>query len=468
MHALRIAITASVLGAGLAGQPLLLQRALAQGQAAAAASDGPTVFLVASANHWRAQGSPTYALQELNRVLSYAPNSVDVLALAADIALEINDGAAAARYRDRLSQVAPNDPRLATLSAEPQRTPAEAETLADARRLAQSGKSADAVVQYKKLFGASPVPRSLAVEYYATLAATPEGFDEASDKLGVLADQSLNDTRLQLAYARVLVRDEGTRSNGIRRLSELANDPNIGVDARQAWRETLLWQGASEKARTQLQTYLASNASDPEIDAKRRDYDALLPDEGTKALLRGYNLMATDLDAAKREFNAALAFNPNNPDAMVMLAAIDRKQQLPDAAQDLIDRAVAIAPDRRAELIHSAGGEGYPTARSRGGADENAAAFASSQLAAAAVKDKRYDEAEALYAKAADLYAKSNNRAGVQLVTFGRAAMVKARTQQAAAEKPARPDSRRSVAAVPAPQPADPGLAARRFASNAP
>ncbi len=466
MRAFRIAMTASALGAGLAGQPLLQHAAQAQSQPSAAV-DGPTALLVNRATHWRAQGSARYALRELDRVLDYAPNNTDVLVMATDIAMELGDGEAAARYRHRLSQVAPSDVRFAALAAEHQRTPAEVEMLSKARRLAQAGQPGDAVLQYKELFGTGAVPRSLAVEFYSTLAATPDGFDQATDGLGTLAEQFPTDARLQLAYARVLVRDEGSRSNGIKRLSELAKDPGIGIDARQAWRETLLWQGASEKARTQLQTYLASNATDAEIEAKRKEYDATLPDEGTKALLRGYNIMATDIEAAKREFNATLTFNPRNPDAMVMLAAIDRMQQQPEAAQELIDRAVAIAPDRRDELIHSAGGEGYPI-MPPSDENQNARAFASTQLAGFAVKQSRFDDAEAFYAKAADLYAKTKNRAGVHVVGLGRAALARDRLRQAAAAPPARPDGRQGVAALAAPQPPGPGVATRRFASSTP
>ena len=465
MRFFRVAITASALGAGLAGQPLLCQPAQAQGQPVAAipaAADGPTALLINSAAHWRAQGSPRFALRELNRVLDYAPNNVDVLVMAMEVAMEIGDGDAAVRYRQRLSQVAPNDVRLASLAIEPQRTPAEDETLSKARRLAQAGDPGGAVQQYRQLLGTGPMPRSLAIEFYSTLAALPEGFDQASEGLGALADQFPDDKRLQLAYARILVRDEGSRGNGIRRLSALANDPGVGIDARQSWRETLLWQGASEKARTQLQTYLASNATDVEIEAKRRDYDAILPDEGTKALIRGYNIMATDIEAAKREFNATLTFNPKNPDAMVMLAAIDRMQQQPEAAQELIDRAVAIAPDRRDELIHSAGGDGYPVMPPSG--DQDAVAFASIKLAAFAVKQSRYGDAETLYAKAADLYTKTRNRAGIHAVVLGRAALVKNRPRQAEAEKQGHP----GVAAAATPQPTQPGIAARRFASSTP
>ena len=468
MRVFRIALTTSVLGTGLACLPVFQQPARAQGPATpiSATASGPTAYLLNSANHWRTQGKPQYALKELNRILGYAPTNVEVLALAADIALDMNDSEAAARYFGQLSRVAPEDPRIAALAAVQRLTPEQSETLEVARRLSQSGKPVEAVETYKKLFETGAIPRHLAVEYYSTVSATPNGLDEASEGLGAIAEQFPTDTHLQLAYARLLVRDEGSRASGIRRLADLAADPGVGSGAQQAWRETLLWQGPSEKARSQLQAYLARYATDAELEAKRKEFDAILPDDGTKALLRGYNLMSTDLSGAKKEFVSALAFNPRNPDAMVMLAAIDRVQKQPEAAQELIDRAVAIAPDRRAELINSAGGENFPVPTAQYFGFEDAAAYATSQLAARAVKEKRFEDADALYAKAADAYARVQNRSGVQLVSVGRAALVKDRERQAALGRQARSDGHHGLATLAAQT--DYGVPSRRYASNAP
>jgi tetratricopeptide (TPR) repeat protein len=348
---------------------------------------GAVGSLLDNANFWRSHGQPEFALSELNRVLLYAPNQPDVLAAAAEVALELDNYDAAVAYRTALARVAPDDPRVAALAAEHQRTPDEIAALADARALARAGKTAEAVARFKAVFKDGVVPRSLVLEYYGLLGSTADGIDEANEKLSALATQFPKDARVQLAYAQFLVKQEDTRPDGIKRLSELANVPEVEMAARQAWRDVMLWQGPSERARTQLDFYLKNNPTDAAIEAKRREFDAVLPDEGSRVMLRGYN--ATDPTVAKREFLAALAINPKNPEAMVSLAGIYRSEQRLAEAQALINSALAIAPERRDDLLKTAGGD-YP----------GPVPFGIRELVQVSIltNAKRYDEAEQLLA----------------------------------------------------------------------
>lgn len=318
---------------------------------------GAVGSLLDNANYWRSHDKPEYALTELNRVLQYAPNNPDVLVAAIEVAQDLNKYDAAKVYQATLARVAPNDPRVASLAAEHQRTPDEIRTLNEARGLMREGKGSEAAARFGGLLKNGVIPRSMAIEYYAALGSTPAGVDEANEKLGALAAQFPDDARLQLAFAQLLTLQEDTRSNSLLRLSELATNPAVEKAARQSWRQTLLWQGASERARTQLATYLQTNPTDTAIEAKRREFDAVLPDESAKTMLRGYNAIATDPAKAEQDFIAALALNPQNPDAMIMLAAMFRQQGRQAEAQVLINRALVVAPDRRAELLKSAGGE---------------------------------------------------------------------------------------------------------------
>ncbi len=318
-----------------------------------------TPSLLANANYWRSHGEPKVALNDLQRILAFQPDNPDVLAAAAEVAMEVDDNADAAKYKAALLRVAPNDPRNAALAAEHARTPAEAALLADARKLAKSGNLTDAVAKYKELFKGT-VPPSLALEYYDVLgSSSSEGFDEAHDKLGAMAEAAPGDDPLQLAYAKLLTRSEDTRNEGIRMLTVLAKKPDVSKTAREAWREVLLWQGPSEKARSQIDAYLVDNPTDPAIEAKRKAFDDVLPDESTRDTMRGYYDAANDPAKAEAEFRAALKANPNNPEALVMVAGILRSKGRPAEAQLLIDKAISIAPDRKDELLKSAGGD-YP------------------------------------------------------------------------------------------------------------
>ena len=163
-----------------------------------------TPILLANVNYWRTHGEPGAALKELQRLLSFTPRNPDLIAAAAEVAFDLNDYAAANQYRAMLATVAPDDPRNQSLAAERERTPQESAMIADARQAARDGKAADALALYNNVFHGT-VPPSLAVEYYEVLAASsPEGADEAQQKLGALADQQPNNLLLQLGYARIL------------------------------------------------------------------------------------------------------------------------------------------------------------------------------------------------------------------------------------------------------------------------
>ncbi len=313
--------------------------------------------LIASANFWQSQKDFAYARRALDRALMVAPSDADVLANAAELALDTGDTQAADNYRERLNRVAPDGVRTKALAAERALTPDEAATLQEARRLGQAGNASAALEKYAPLLHDGIPPANLVVEYYTQLGATQDGFEQAVDKLGTFAGQSPANVQLQLAFARLEVLQEETRPDGLRRLVPLASTKEVSDVARQSWRDALLWQGASEKARSQLDAYLERFPGDAALEAKKKEYDAILPDASTKAMIRGYNIMANDLHGAERAFQDALAANPSNPDAMSMLAAILRISKRPAEAQVLLNRAIALAPDRKAELYTNAGGD---------------------------------------------------------------------------------------------------------------
>jgi tetratricopeptide (TPR) repeat protein len=333
---------------------------------APSAGDGAIATLKEAAQFW-AEKLPSAAMSAWERILAIAPGDTDALAESARLEFRLNHRGEAKAYRDKLRQVAPNDPRLAELEIEANRTDADVAALADARRLAQAGHNDQAVKLYQQVIRGGPVPLDLAIEYYTALAATsPEGLQQANDAFGQLAAASPNDLHLQLAYAQYLSFHESTRADGIDRLHQLSHDPSVGPAARSAWRQALLWQGPDFQARDQLETYLKENPTDPELEAKREEYKASLPDDGTMARLRGYEAIAAkDLKLAEKEFKSALAFNADDPDSLIMLAAVYRLEKRVAESKPLIDRAIALAPDRRDEFLKDVGGDVKYTYTSR-------------------------------------------------------------------------------------------------------
>ena len=122
------------------------------------------------------------------------------------------DQQAAAAALERLRKVAPDDPRFAELDQAMRVGAMNPDQLAEARRLAQSGRRAEAIERYNKLFRGNPPPDALGVEYYQTLAGTEGGYDRAKAGLAQLVRQNSQDLRGQLAYAQLLTYRDGTGS----------------------------------------------------------------------------------------------------------------------------------------------------------------------------------------------------------------------------------------------------------------
>lgn len=347
------------IGLTLSLQLPLIGTATAQAVAAqpALTPSQATELLLANAQYWRSRGQPAVAQKELERILSYSPRNADVIAAAAEVAFDRSDYDAADRYRAMLTAVAPNDPRNRTLAAEHQRTPQEDSALATARQLVREGKPAEAVAGYNEVFHGA-VPPSLAIEYYGVLGSSSQaGFDEAEQKLGAIATQRPDDKAVQLSYARLLSLHEDTRNEGIRMLAAMSGAPGVGRAARETWHEVLTWLGPSEKARSQVQAYLKLYPDDAALVSRLRSFDETLPSASVMAVNHAYYDMEKDPAKAEQGFREALRTDPNNTDALVMLAARLRATKHLAEAEIYLNRALAIAPQKRAEFLVTVGGE---------------------------------------------------------------------------------------------------------------
>src|SRR4029077_70170 len=114
--------------------------------------------------------------------------------------------------------------------------------LSEARKLAQSGQFSQAAQKYQQTFKGAPPP-TFGVEYYMTLAGTPQGWDQAHKGLQALVQSSPNDSKAKLALAEIETYRAETRARGVHALMQLADDPVVGTQATQAWKRSLMWLG---------------------------------------------------------------------------------------------------------------------------------------------------------------------------------------------------------------------------------
>ena len=316
-----------------------------------------TTNLMDQAAYWQQQGQPERALQSLERLIAAEPRNADALATAVEMASVSNQTEAAQRYLAQLRRVAPDDARLQRSNELVRLLSEDSATLTSARGLAAAGRNSEAISRYRQLFRDGQIPSVLATEYFQVLAGSSEaGYREATQQLRQRAAAAPNDPRLALNYAQILTYREESRSEGADRLQELARRPGQREAARMAWRQALLWLGDDPETAARIEAYLATNPTDPQIDAKLRTIQAGGVTPGGAARLTAWSAVERRNNAeAERQFNAALAIDANDAEAIVGLAVLRKIQNRYADSRSLLARAIAASPERADEFTRALG-----------------------------------------------------------------------------------------------------------------
>ncbi len=327
---------------------LLLSAALPA--AAVIAAESAEEVLLDKANYWRLKDRPDLATEALNKLLEINPNNPDALFQSGLLAVQQNKPADAQRYLAKLQQVAPDNAHIAELDAAIRAGKIGSTDLGEARRLTQSGQTVEAVKKYREIFKGPP-PSTYGVEFYMTLAGTPEGWDEARQGMEKLAQASPNDAQIKLALAQLYTYREPTRVQGIDMLAQLSKNPAVSANATQSWRQALTWLGGSPVAKTQMQKYLAQYPQDTEIQGLLADLAHVPAGGGTEGQSRAYtDLKRGNVAGAERQFAADLRARPNDAEALAGLGLVRMRRQRFGEARDLLGRAMRAAPERQKEL----------------------------------------------------------------------------------------------------------------------
>lgn len=306
-------------------------------------------ILLEKANYWRLKDRPDLAAEALQQLLQVNPNNPDALYQFGLLSVQQNKMADAQRYLTKLQQVAANDPHIADLEAAIRTGKIGPTDLSAARQLAKSGQLDEAVKKYQEVFRGAPPP-GYGVEYYMTLAGTPGGWDEARQGLERLVQQSPDDPQLRLSLAEVYTYREPTRMQGVAMLIELSKNPIVGIQAGQAWKQTLTWLGGSPGAKKAFEQYLSQYPTDPDIQKLLADLKNQPAGAGGE-MSQGYvELKKGQLAAAEREFLTELKANPHDAQALSGLGLVRLRQQRFGEARDLLARALKEAPDQRNEI----------------------------------------------------------------------------------------------------------------------
>ena len=309
--------------------------------------------LVSQGNYWQDQGRDDLAADAWRKLLATDANQPDALLGLGLIDLNQGRRAEAQKRLQTLQARHPSSPqatrlRLALGGAGGGGGSGNA-ALQGARRAAAAGRYVEAARGYDEAFGTGGPPPDLALEYYQVLAGTPEGWTRARDGLRQLVARE-DSPSARLALAQVLTYREPSRREGIAQLSALSQRQDTAGPARAAWRQALLWLGATTADAPLYQAYLAAQPNDREIAAKqaqlreRASAAAAAPAADPNLRLLGEGFRALDnnqLAQAEARFAQVLRARPRDAEALGGLGSVRLRQQRFDEANELLRQAVA-------------------------------------------------------------------------------------------------------------------------------
>jgi len=300
-----------------------------------AAENNPAVkALFDQANYWHQKAHDELARDALNKVLMVDGNNAQALFLMALWSQQGGDGAAAAKWRARLSQVSPQDPRLSELDAARQMQTIPAAQLSLARQQARSGNTAAALQTWRNTFSGNTPPASVAAEYYLTMAGDRTLLPQAVDNLRQFVAQHPQDTGAKLALGKALTWQESTRREGLQMLEGLAGG---NADADRSLRQALLWLGPQSGDAPLYQHYQQRHPQDTAVmDHFRKNVGGAAKGEGFNALNSG------DVSGAQTAFDRVLQTNPEDADALAGLGYVAQRSGDYARAADYLERAAKL------------------------------------------------------------------------------------------------------------------------------
>lgn len=304
--------------------------------------------LLEQGQYWQARKDTTRATEAWRKLLLIDPQQADALYGLGLLELDGNRPQGAKRYLDQLRQAHPGERQTLLLQQEIALHSADnTAQLEQARQLAESGELDQAVAAYRTLFRGSAPQGELGLEFYSYLGYTATGWQEARQGLERLQGQSPDNPKIKLNLAKLLLRNESTRVEGIRRLASYANDPVIGSESIEGWRQGLSWLGAPRPAEVPLfDAYLKAYPDDEEIrnqlKSGARASQASAVQRQNSHLVRGFKALdANDLPQAEQSFQARLREQAQDADALGGLGIVRQRQGRLGDADALFKQAIS-------------------------------------------------------------------------------------------------------------------------------
>ncbi len=312
--------------------------------ATAASAEGAIDILVRNARYWTARGRDDKAAEAWAKVLLSDPADAEALSALGSFHARAGRLDQARDLLSRLKKAHPDSAEALTLERAISVGKEFDAILARARGSMRAGRPAQAVEQYRQLFGDKPPPRHLALEFYQTLAGVPGGWEDAKKGLESLVARAPGETLYRVALARHLTYREDSRRDGILGLQAVASDPSapqaVVEEAEAALRKALLWLSGAPGDDALFESYLARHRGDEELAKKR---EAVKNGESRNSVKQGFEaLKRSDVGSADRHFKAG----GSDTESMLGQGLVALKRQEFEKARDLLQKVKAAAPDQ--------------------------------------------------------------------------------------------------------------------------
>lgn len=305
--------------------------------------------LVEQGRYWQARGDNQRAAQVWKKLLRVNPNQPEALGGMAVAEADLKRYEQADSYLAKLRKINPEHPALASAQASISLLKNGGQ-LRNARELAKSGKTEEAVASYQGTLGSATPKGPVALEYYQTLGGTSQGWDKARSGLEELLREQPNDASVQLALAQHLTYRENTRREGINQLTKLANNPNVGAAAIESWKKALVWTSGRTAYQPLYRDFLRLYPNDVEVrtrlsEVEQQQRSARGSDFAGNDPLRKRTFAALavlddgDTEQAEAELLDILKDRPDDADALGGLGIVRLRQENFLQARDLLRRA---------------------------------------------------------------------------------------------------------------------------------
>lgn len=286
--------------------------------------------------------------QSLYRLELIDPNNPDVIAARFRYLLRQGDAAGAQKELDRLKGMAPDSSayqssRTTMLLS----TPDGRQALQQARLLATTGHTQEAIAAYDKLFDGKPPSGDIATEYWNVVAKEPARRNLAINQLKKINASSPGNVPLQASLAQLLFQS-GRRDEGFAVLQEMAKSNNGRSQASDMWYQQIKDRPASSASVTALQQYLSVFSDGDNVTAARAQLEAQqkqLADPAFRAKAEG--LAAVDAgQGSKAVTELQKAVSANHADSEAVGALGQAYSQKGDRARAVaqFEKAIALDP----------------------------------------------------------------------------------------------------------------------------